>query len=188
MAVATSPRPDRSAGVKDKIRVSAKKLFADQGFDATGIRDIAVEAGVNPAIVIRHFGSKERLFVATVDASEGWTAALDGPVDEVGERLVRAVLNSRSGLQIFGGVVRASERPDIRAHLQQLIATEFAAPLAELLDGDDAELRAHLFAAQLAGLMFALSVYDDEFLLAADKEAVVGIYGRSLQRAATGDV
>ncbi len=186
MAVATTPRPDRSAQVKDKIRLSAKTLFADNGFDATGIRDIAADAGVNPAIVIRHFGSKERLFVETVDSSEGWQAALDGPVEEIGERLVRAVLASRSGLQIFGGVVRASERPDIRTHLQQLIATQFAAPLAELLDGDDARLRAHLFAAQLAGLMFALSVYDDEFLLSADKEAIVKIYGRSLQRAAMG--
>jgi AcrR family transcriptional regulator len=178
-----SPDPvDRSASVKFRIRKAAQRLFAQDGFEATGIRDIAADAAVNPAIVIRHFGSKERLFLATINTTDRWEAALDGPIGEIGERMVRAVLAGRSaGLQVFGGVVRASGRPEIRAHLQQLIASKFAAPLAERLEGDDAQLRAHLFAAQLTGLMFALSVYDDEYLQTIDPDIIVKRYGASLQ-------
>jgi len=187
VATIAQPRPDRSANIKERIRASAKLLFADNGFESTGIRDIAAEAGVNPAIVIRHFGSKERLFVATIDAQRGWEAALDGPVEEIGERMVRAVLaGKKNGLHVFGGVVRATGRPDIRAHLQQLIVTQFAAPLAKRLGGD--ALRAHLLAAQLTGLMFALSVYDDEFLIATDDEIILESYGRILQQTATGSI
>lgn len=181
------PRPDRSADVKDKIRSAAKRLFTADGFDATGIRDIAAEAGVNPAIVIRHFGSKERLFVETIDANSSWSSALEGPLDEIGERLVRAVITGRrNGLQVFGSVVRASGRADVRAHLQSSLAQQFVGPLAARFAGDDAELRAHLFAAQATGLMFALSVYDDEYLISASADGIVEHYGASLQRLATG--
>jgi len=187
MAVTTLPRPDRSAAVKDRIRAAALRLFTADGFDATGIRDIATEAGVNPAIVIRHFGSKERLFIDTIDDDTSWASVLDGPLDDIGRRIVRAVVANRTnGLQVFGGVVRASGRPDVRAHLRELLAEQFVAPLAERLDGPDAEMRAHLFVAQVTGLMFALSVYDDDYLASAPADEIIEYYGASLQRAATG--
>ena len=187
MTVTPASRPDRSAEVKDKIRASAERLFTADGFDATGIRDIAADAGVNPAIVIRHFSSKERLFVETVDANTSWSSALDGPLDDIGRRLVRAVIaGRRNGLQVFGAIVRASGRADVRSHLQASLAEQFVGPLAARFAGADAELRAHLFAAQATGLMFALSVYDDEFLIAAPTDDVVELYGAALQRLATG--
>jgi len=187
MTVTSPPRPDRSAAVKDKIRASAKKLFTTDGFDSTGIRDIAADAGVNPAIVLRHFGSKERLFVETVDANTSWSAALEGPLDDIGRRLVRAVIaGQKNGLQVFGAVVRASGRSDVRGHLRASLTDQFVGPLAERLEGPDALLRAHLFAAQATGLMFALSVYDDAYLISAPADDIVELYGESLQRTATG--
>jgi len=181
------PRRDRSAAVKDAIRTAAKRLFTAQGFDATGIREIAAEANVNPAIVIRHFGSKELLFIETVDGAASWRALLDGPIDEIGPRAVlRVVEGRRGGLQTFGAIVRASGRPEIRAKLQQSTIAFFAAPLVARVPGPDAQLRAHLFAAQLAGLMTALAVYDDAFLLEVPVDAVVARYGPSLQAMLTG--
>lgn len=186
MTATSTPRPDRSAAVKEKIRGVSQHLFARDGFDATGIRDIAAEAGVNPAIIIRHFGSKERLFVETLDAKTSWAHALEGPLDDLGKRLVRALMSGQGALHVFGATVRASGRSDVRAYLQASFAEKLVAPLAEMLDAPDAELRAHLFAAQVAGMMFALSVYDDEYLISAPAEAIVELYGDSLQRTATG--
>ena len=187
MAVDTAARPDRSAAVKDKIRAAARHRFAQNGFDATGIRQIAAEAGVNPALVIRHFGSKERLFVETIDANATWANLLGGPLDDLGRRAVRIVLAERTnGLRNFGGIVRASGRADIHESLQHSIATRLAGPLVEVFEGPDARLRAHLFAAQLVGLMVALTVYDDSYLLTAPDEAIIEHYGKSLQRTVTG--
>lgn len=43
------------------VRNVALRLFAEQGHDAVSIRQIASEAGVSPALVLHHFGSKAGL-------------------------------------------------------------------------------------------------------------------------------
>lgn len=44
----------------------AEKLFAENGFDGTSIRDISKEAKINIAMISYYFGSKERLLEALV--------------------------------------------------------------------------------------------------------------------------
>jgi AcrR family transcriptional regulator len=46
---------------KQKILDTAEKLFGEKGYDATSLRQIIAEAGVNLAAVHYHFGSKEEL-------------------------------------------------------------------------------------------------------------------------------
>lgn len=61
------PSPD-DITARARIREVALRLFADSGFDRTSLRAIAREAGVSPALVIHHFGSKEGLRQAVDDA------------------------------------------------------------------------------------------------------------------------
>lgn len=49
---------------KTRILDAAEQLFADQGIDATSLRDIAARAAVNLAAANYHFGSKEELVAA----------------------------------------------------------------------------------------------------------------------------
>ena len=44
----------------------AEKLFAEEGFDGTSIRDIAKKANVNIAMISYYFGSKEKMLEALV--------------------------------------------------------------------------------------------------------------------------
>jgi len=53
------------------IRNTALRLFADHGHDAVSVRRIAAEAGVSPALVLHHFGSKAGLR----EAVDAWAAA-----------------------------------------------------------------------------------------------------------------
>lgn len=46
---------------KARIRDAAVNRFPREGFAATTIRSIAADAGVSPALVVHHFGSKEAL-------------------------------------------------------------------------------------------------------------------------------
>ena len=64
-AAADQPTPDLTA--RATIRNTALRLFADHGPDAVSIRRIAADAGVSPALVLHHFGSKAGLRAA-VDA------------------------------------------------------------------------------------------------------------------------
>src|ERR1700744_72853 len=43
------------------IMDTAEKLFGQNGFSGTSVRDIADEAGVNVAMISYYFGSKEKL-------------------------------------------------------------------------------------------------------------------------------
>src|SRR5262249_4915924 len=74
LAIYLSMVVDKAAGRRmQKVRKSdrtraaildaAQKLFAEHGHERTTVRDIAAKASVDPALVIRYFGSKDELFV-----------------------------------------------------------------------------------------------------------------------------
>ena len=52
---------------KQKILDTAERLFGEQGYGATSLRQIIVEAGVNLAAIHYHFGSKEELLDRVVE-------------------------------------------------------------------------------------------------------------------------
>lgn len=52
---------ESSEAVKDRILKVATELFAKFGVDGVSIRRIAAEAGINHALIIRYFGSKDGL-------------------------------------------------------------------------------------------------------------------------------
>ncbi len=54
------------ADTKDLILDAAEQLFAENGFDATSLREITARAGVNLAAVNYHFQSKEALLLAVM--------------------------------------------------------------------------------------------------------------------------
>lgn len=47
-----------------EIIIAAERLFAEEGFDGTSVRDIAKAANVNVAMISYYFGSKEKLLEA----------------------------------------------------------------------------------------------------------------------------
>jgi AcrR family transcriptional regulator len=56
----------RVVDTKGRILDAAEKLFGNNGFDATSLRDITAEADVNLAAVNYHFQSKESLIDAVI--------------------------------------------------------------------------------------------------------------------------
>ena len=52
---------------KTHILNTALKLFCQKGFEGTSVRDIALEADVNLAMINYYFGSKEKLFQNAVE-------------------------------------------------------------------------------------------------------------------------
>ncbi len=47
---------------------AARTAFAERGFDGASIRVIAADAGVDPALVHHYVGSKDKLFLAAIEA------------------------------------------------------------------------------------------------------------------------
>ncbi|MFF0680591.1 TetR/AcrR family transcriptional regulator [Streptomyces tendae] len=117
-----------------RLRNAALKLFAERGFEATSTRAVAAVAGVSPALVTRHFGSKE-----------GLRAAVDKDVlDRIGSEL--SDVDSDAGLMESLGAVSArlfGADPVLRGYLRQVLLEDSEASAAlfgRLLSGAQAEL------------------------------------------------
>src|SRR5262245_6863644 len=91
----TGRRPG-SPDTPQTILAAAREAFGERGFDGASIRAIATSAGVDPALVHHYFGTKEQLFLETVqmpiDPREFLPHVLAGGRDEVGVRLVTTFL------------------------------------------------------------------------------------------------
>jgi AcrR family transcriptional regulator len=94
---------DRTA--RARIRDEALRLFAERGPDAVTVRDIAAAAGVSPALVVRHYGSKE-----------GLREAVDSHVAQVFEVLLAQVVQSGWGSGLDPSAL-PSLRDGLTAHL-----------------------------------------------------------------------
>jgi len=52
---------------REQLIVVGRQLFAERGFDATSIEEIAARAKVSKPVVYEHFGGKEGLYAVVVD-------------------------------------------------------------------------------------------------------------------------
>lgn len=167
---------------KDAIWNAASTLFAERGYAATSVRDIAALAGSDPSLVIRHFGSKENLFLNTMKLDLLDNALTDLPIESLGERFIDSMLTTDERVRgVYLALLRASGTDALDSRLREAHEESFVEPLRSRLSGDDAELRARLAAALVGGLLYSLWAVGDEALLAADHDAVVRRYGALLQ-------
>ncbi len=100
----TSPDDARRSGrrpgapdTRQDILDSARRLLAGGGCGGTSMRAIARDAGVDAALVVHYFGSKEGLLREALRPGEAMPIDFDALVDEdldaLGERLVAAFLD-----------------------------------------------------------------------------------------------
>src|SRR5689334_24595590 len=52
---------------REQLLDIGRSLFAERGFEATSIEEIAARAGVSKPVVYEHFGGKEGLYAVVVD-------------------------------------------------------------------------------------------------------------------------
>jgi AcrR family transcriptional regulator len=172
----------RGESPREALRRAAQALFARDGFAATSVRAIAKEAGVDPTLVIRHFGSKEGLFLETISFESTFTSSFEGPIDTLGQRLVQQIVGADDrALGVYSALVRASDSPDIQARLRQATEALFVQPLLERMTGPHVELRARLVVSQISGLLTGLKIVVDPQLRATDPRVIATVYGRALQ-------
>jgi AcrR family transcriptional regulator len=56
---------------REQLVLVGRSLFAEKGFEATSIEEIAARAGVSKPVVYEHFGGKEGLYAVVVDREMG---------------------------------------------------------------------------------------------------------------------
>ena len=171
-----------AAETRAAILAAATRLFHERGYAGTSVRDIAAAARSDAALVIRHFGSKERLFLDTIESELLTQPLVEGPLETLGPDFVRFLLDPDDRVRgVFLALVRASDGEGAGSRLREMHEADFVVPLRARLTGPDADLRARLAAALAGGLLYALWLVGDEGLAAAEPEEVVARYGAALQ-------
>ena len=84
---------------KQHLLQAARRRFAYDGYEATTVRDIATDAGVNVALINRYFVSKEGLFEACVTSAGELTATSDAvvTVDDLARKIVSQLVGTATG-------------------------------------------------------------------------------------------
>jgi AcrR family transcriptional regulator len=77
---------DRRAATVAIILTEARRLFADRGFEATSIDDLAEAAGVAKGAVYHHFDSKEAVFLRVLEEVQAGLLAMPIPPEALQER------------------------------------------------------------------------------------------------------
>jgi len=151
----TARRRD-AADSRERLLRAATGLFAERGYDATTVRDIARAAGVDAALIPRYFGSKTGLYVAAITG-----ASADAPADLLQPERLADLLDrwqTQGTGPVLPSVVGRLDDPVAAAAAQQAVEERLVRPLRSRLqhdDAPDADLRAEVAVAAVAGIALA---------------------------------
>ncbi|WP_030438304.1 TetR/AcrR family transcriptional regulator [Actinoplanes subtropicus] len=103
---------------KATIRNAALRLFAERGHDAVTVREIAAAAGVSPALVVHHFGSKDGLR----EAVDGYAAKAFDALFAMDEHDLAEMLTGGNSMSIAEMFARAFPHGSpLPAYLRRLL-------------------------------------------------------------------
>ncbi|MGY1649866.1 TetR/AcrR family transcriptional regulator [Geodermatophilus sp. SYSU D01119] len=192
----TGRRPG-NPGTRAAVLDAARAAFAERGFDATSIRAVATAAGVDPALVHHYFGTKDKLFLAAIEAPADpgtfLPEVLEAGPEHLGESVVRMLLRVWDGPARPAGLalVRSAVGNEWTARLlREFLVSQVLRRVVGTLDlpPAEAEARGALTASQLIGVVMARYVLRVEPLASASAEELVAAVGPTVQRYLTGDV
>lgn len=175
-------RAARRAATQARILAAARHEFGERGFEAATVRDVAKRAGVDPSLVLQHYGSKAALFTASIQLPAGKPdEAVGHLVDVLGVRAHALPPEMRALVRSMLTAPEASAA--MKSHLDERIAN-----LAASIGGEDAELRAAIAVSSILGLTVARhflglrsisDASDDDLVRVAGGALAAGLRGRS---------
>ena len=181
--------PRRSDATRAAILDAARERFAVDGYGKATIRAIAAQAGADPALVMRYYGNKERLFAAAAQFDLHLPDLTALPRDAIGRALVSHFLErweSNDALQLL---LRNAVTNDAAAHrMREVFGRQVAPRIAALFPDAKAALpRAALVSSQILGLALCRYLLKLPPLNGMSREEVVRHAGPVLQRILDGE-
>jgi AcrR family transcriptional regulator len=190
--MASSPKDTsatRHAGhTRDRILASARRLFSSRGYDHVGTRDIAGDAGVDAALVMRYFGGKEQLFREAISGGFRVEEHLPDDLSRLGVFLVEQVLGNKRDADDFdalGALLHSASSPTTSALLAERFNEEFVKPLGKRLGGRDADVRSTLIASYIVGLATMRHAFGARALSGAPGKRAGAMAAEAIQACAT---
>jgi AcrR family transcriptional regulator len=181
MAVRLS-RDEQTAATREDLLQAARRVFADRGYHAASLDEVAREAGYTKGAVYSAFGAKGKLFLAVYEREmvRRWSAVEDevqvslaaGEVPDPGEQAARNFFARMQAegpwlLALMEFRLHAARDPQLNAayaDLHRAALQRLAGVLRRLTDADEAAA----YEAALAGIALGSGFALEHLVLPAD--------------------
>jgi AcrR family transcriptional regulator len=171
-----------SEQTKATILVAARERFAAAGFEAATIRAIAADAGIDPAMVMRYYGSKDKLFAAAAEFDLKFPDLSGVRSEHLGAAMVSHFLDRWEGDEALIVLLRSSTTNDEAAARMHQIFVGQLEPLVATLVPAGAAARAGLVASQILGFALCRYVLRLQPVVRMSREEIVDWLGPTIQR------
>ncbi len=169
----TNPADQDAAPVKKRRRdpeasraailEAARAAFAERGYAKTTVRDVARRAGVTHGLVLRHFTSKEQLFLAAVPSPRTLMAEVAGDTKTLPTRIARSYVRRMAesgGSDPFVAMLRAvASEEETAKRLFTAMQQDSLEMYRQVIPGPELEERVASVGAYLIGVTFSRYVF-----------------------------
>jgi AcrR family transcriptional regulator len=176
-------RPRNSKAAKAAIVTAARERFAAEGYDRATIRSIAADAAIDPALVMRYYGSKEGLFAAAAEFDLHIPDTEGLPRARAGVALLDHFLTRWEVDGSLQALLRTAVTNRVAAaRMREVFARQVAPAIAALCrDRSTVAIRAGLIGSQLLGLALCRYILELPPVLGMSREALLTLVGPVIQ-------
>jgi AcrR family transcriptional regulator len=171
-----------SEQTKAVILAAARERFAHSGFERATIRAIAADANIDPSMVMRYFGNKDRLFAAAADFDLQIPDLSDVDPGQIGARLVTHFVDRWERDEALIVLLRSSATNDEAAQRMREIFAAQLLPVITKMNSVEPQRRAGLIATQVLGLALCRYVLRLPPVVEMSHDEIVGWLGPTVQR------
>jgi AcrR family transcriptional regulator len=182
--------PSKSDRTRAAILQAAQTLFGELGYERATVRDIAARAEIDPAMVMRYFGSKDELFARASEFDLRLPSLADTKRSQLGDTLIRHFLDLWEGPMSRGSLtilLRASAtNEEAAAKMRKIFSGQVLPALSSISDRAEVATRAGLVSSHLLGIALCRYVLNVPPVVAMKPEQIIAHVGPTLQRYVTG--
>jgi AcrR family transcriptional regulator len=121
-------RPRNAVQTRADIVSAARSRFAAEGYERTTLRAVAADVGVDAALVIRYFGSKQELFAAAAEFTINLPDLAGVDPDEIAGILLPRFFAVWEEDETFVALLRAAMTSQMAADALRRVFAEQVAP------------------------------------------------------------
>ncbi|MFD8078644.1 TetR family transcriptional regulator [Streptomyces sp. NPDC059718] len=172
-----------AAATRAAILQAARRLFVEHGYDGAGVREIAGAVGVDPRLIGRYFGSKEKLFAEVVDLAYQKSLMM---TPELNAEAARALLldSDQSAVEGLLLTLRSAANPRAAEIMRGVIEQNYQHVLAGALPGERTAGRAALLVAICSGVLLTRLILGNTQLNQPETEDLIPLLHKALDAVA----
>jgi AcrR family transcriptional regulator len=186
-------RDERRRRTETTILDAAREQFAGCGFERTTIRSVARAAGVDPALVMQYYGSKEGLFAAAARwPEESQTVTRAGRAElpaaalhDLFERFEGQSADREAAVALLRSCLT---HPEAARIMRDEVMCDRIGAVGTAIGSEDGELRAGLLGACMIGVAMARHVLEIDPVARASRDEIERVLGPALQAIVDGAV